>query len=165
MQFVSLPSCSSRFICTRMWDRPVHNPSPCWVCQPPPCCDSSLPSCLSPPLLLVRVSVSLTPWLSDSPTVRFSASSGCFLFLNLLLSLLWLFEEAQCDYLYLHLGWEVSQFVFLNPFTFFTQPPNPLPLTMVSLFSVSMSLFIFYFSFRFHIQLKSYAVCLSLIFT
>ena len=59
----------------------------------------------SPPLLLVWTSVSsLTPWLLDFHAVRFSVSSGCFLFLNLLLSLFWLYEEAQCVYLCLHLG-------------------------------------------------------------
>ena len=58
----------------------------------------------SPPLLLVWMNVSfLSPWLSDFDTVRFSVSSGCFLFLNLLL-FFWLFEEAQCVYLCLHLG-------------------------------------------------------------
>ena len=37
----------------------------------------------SPPLLLVWVSVSsLTPWLLDFHTVRFSVSSDCFLLLN-----------------------------------------------------------------------------------
>ena len=62
---------------------PLHNPPPCWVHQPRPCHDSSLPSCLSPPLLPVWVSVSsLSPWLSDFHTVGFSVSSGCFLFLN-----------------------------------------------------------------------------------
>ena len=41
------------------------------------------PSCLSPPLLPVWMNVSsLSPWLSDFHTVRFSVSSGCFLFLN-----------------------------------------------------------------------------------
>ena len=42
---VWLPSCSSQFIYTRMWD--------CPICQPLPCCESSQPSCPSPPLLLV----------------------------------------------------------------------------------------------------------------
>ena len=67
---VSFPSCSSRFICTDhlLYQRPHH-------------CTSSLPGCPSPPLLLVWVSVSsLTPWLSDFHIVRFSGSSGCFLF-------------------------------------------------------------------------------------
>ena len=41
------------------------------------------PGCPSPPLLPVWVSVSsLSPWSSDFHTVRFSVSSGCFLFLN-----------------------------------------------------------------------------------
>ena len=41
------------------------------------------PGCPSPPLLLVWMSVSsLSPWLLDLHTVRFSVSSGGFLFLN-----------------------------------------------------------------------------------
>ena len=43
-----------------------------------PCCRQS-----SLPLLPVWMNVSsLSPWLSDFHTVRFSVSSGCFLFLN-----------------------------------------------------------------------------------
>ena len=61
----------------------LHNLPPCWVFQPPICHESSLPCCLSPPILLVWMIVcSLTPWLLDFHTVRFSVSSGCFLFLN-----------------------------------------------------------------------------------
>ena len=93
---VSLPSCSSWFICTWMWDHSVH--------QLLPGCKSSLSSCPTPPLLPVWMNVSLTPWLSDFHTVRFSVGSGWFLFLNLLLSFFWLCEEAQCVYLRLHLG-------------------------------------------------------------
>ena len=48
----------------------------------------------------------LTPWLSDFHTVQLSVSSGCFLFLNLVLSFFWLFKEAQYVYLCLHLGWK-----------------------------------------------------------
>ena len=41
------------------------------------------PGCPSPPLLLVWINVSsLSPWLLDFHTVRFSVSSGCFSFLN-----------------------------------------------------------------------------------
>ena len=91
---VSLPGCSSWFMLTQMWDH-----------QPPLCHASSLPGCPSPPLLSVWMNVSsLTPWLSNFHTVRFSRSSGCFLFLNLLLSFAWLWEEAKCIYLCLHLG-------------------------------------------------------------
>ena len=94
---VSLSSCSSQFICTRMWEHPVF--------QLRPCHRSSPPGCPSLPLLPVWMNVSsLTPWLSDFHTVRFSVSSGCFLFLKLLLSFFWLCEEAQCVHLHLHLG-------------------------------------------------------------
>ena len=103
IQSVLLPSCSSQFICTWMWDHPVHNPPPHQVLQLPPCCSSSLPSCPSLPLPPVWMNVSsLTLWLSDFHRVWFSVSSG-FLFLNLL-SFFWLCEEAQCVYLCLHLG-------------------------------------------------------------
>ena len=75
MWSVLLPSCSSPFICTKMWDH--------LLLQLPPCHKSSLPGCLSPPLLPVWMNVSsLSPWFSDFYTVRFSVSSGCFLFLN-----------------------------------------------------------------------------------
>ena len=81
---VLLPSCSSQFICTWLWDCPVRQPLPSWVGlllphwvhQPPPCCKSSLPGCPSLPLLPVWMNVSsLTPWLSDFRTVQFSVSS------------------------------------------------------------------------------------------
>ena len=106
-QSISLPSFSSWFICTRMWDlllhqprshrvcqllpcwtvaalpTPYHNLLPRWVLQPPPCLESCLPHCPSPSLLLVWMNLSsLTPWLSDFHTVQFSVSSGSFLFLN-----------------------------------------------------------------------------------
>ena len=45
------------------------------------------PGCPSLPLLPVWMNISsLTLWLPDFHTIRFSGSSGCFLFLNLLLS-------------------------------------------------------------------------------
>ena len=107
-QSASLPSCSSHFIRTQSWD--------CQVYQLPPClpwssCRCSLaasplhPGCPSPLILLVWMNVSsLTPLLLDFYTVRFSGSSGYFLFTNLLLSFFWLCREAQCAYLRLHLG-------------------------------------------------------------
>ena len=52
--------------------------APALVLQPPPCHESSPPSCLSLLLLLVWMNVSLIPWLSDFHTVQFSGSSGCF---------------------------------------------------------------------------------------
>ena len=74
-----LPSCSSQVICTQMWNHPVGNPLPHRVLQPPPCRESSLSSCPSPPFLPVWMNVSsLTPWSSDFHTVRFSVGSGWF---------------------------------------------------------------------------------------
>ena len=52
---------------------------------------------------------SLTPWLLDFHTVQFSGSSGCFLFLNWLLSFFWLCEEAKYIYLCLYLGQKSSE--------------------------------------------------------
>ena len=86
-QSVSLPNYSSQFICMQMWDHPLCQPLPLPVHQLLPCRESFSPSCPSLSLLPVWLSVSsLTPWLSDFHTVRFSVSSGCFLFLNLSLS-------------------------------------------------------------------------------
>ena len=78
-----------------MWDRQVRQPH------------AALPhalflGCPSPHLLQVWVSVSsLSHWLSDFHTIQFSVSSGCFLFLNLLLSFFWLCKVALCVYLLL----------------------------------------------------------------
>ena len=104
VQSVSVPCCSSWVICTWMWDHLVRQTLPCPVCQPLPWCKSSLPSYLPLPLLPGWMNVSfLISWLSDFHTVQFSGSSGCFLFLNLLLSFFWLCEEAQCIYIGLYL--------------------------------------------------------------
>ena len=95
---VSLPSCSSQFIHTQMWDHPVHQPPPPLVLQPPPCHVSSLLGCPSLPFLPVWMNVSsLTPWLLDFHIVQFPSSSGYFLFLNLL-SFFWLSKVAKYIY-------------------------------------------------------------------
>ena len=79
-----LPRGSSRFICGAVGSAscrtacPFLPPSASCLAASPLC-----PSCRSLPLLLVWMNVSsLSPWLSDFHTVRFSVSSGCFLFLN-----------------------------------------------------------------------------------
>ena len=72
----------------------------------------------APPTSPVNVS-SLSPWLLDFHTIQFSVSSGCFLFLNLLLSFFWLCEEAQCVYLCLHLGQKSEKYNFNIIFNFF----------------------------------------------
>ena len=86
-QSLSLPSGSSQFIHRQMWDHLLRQPPPpAPVLKLPPCHVSTPPQLPSPPILVVWMNVpSLTPWLSDFQTVRFSVSS-CFLFLNLLLS-------------------------------------------------------------------------------
>ena len=93
-QSVSLPCHSSRFIYVRMWATgsaggstacpvcsTIHHPARSSSCRPAtsPLC----PGCPSQSLLPVWMNVSsLSPWLSDFCTVRFSVSFGCFLFLN-----------------------------------------------------------------------------------
>ena len=73
---VLLPSCPSQLICMQLWDCPLHQPLPGHEFSPPWL-----------PILLVWMNVSsLSPWLLDFHTVRFSGSFGYFLFLNLLLS-------------------------------------------------------------------------------
>ena len=65
--------------------RPIHSTIRCLSGSTSRCIAASsvCPGCPSPPLLLVWMNVSsLTPWLLDFCAVRFSVSSGCFLFFN-----------------------------------------------------------------------------------
>ena len=89
----SLPHCSSRFIYARMWGHGVSQLLHCMphstICHLAGSTSRRLaasplhPGCPFAPLLPVWMSVSsLSPWLSDFHAVRFSVSSGCFLFLN-----------------------------------------------------------------------------------
>ena len=74
------------------------------------------PSCPTLPLLPVWMNgSSWTPWLSDFHTVQFSGSSGCLLFLNLLLSFFCLYKEAKYIYLHLHLAGSLIFPEFQNP--------------------------------------------------
>ena len=100
---VSLLSCSSWFIRIQTWDHLVCQPPPLPVCQLPPCGHSSLPQ-----LPISAPPTSLDECFFFNSFVQFSVSSGCFLFLNLLLSFFWLCEEAKCVYLCLHLGWKFN---------------------------------------------------------
>ena len=110
---VSLPSCSSRFICMQMWHHLIYQPPPCLVHQPLPHplpsasgCIAASPlhlGCLSALLLTVWLNVSsLIPWLLDFHTAWFSGISGYYSFLNLLLSFQ-LCEEAKYICLWPHL--------------------------------------------------------------
>ena len=104
---VSLPSCSSRFIGMRMRDRPLYQLPPRWVHQPLPCCESSLPwlPISTPPTGLYEC------FFFISLVVRLPYSSiFCQFWLLFVFKLLsfWLWEEAQCVCLCLHLGWKFS---------------------------------------------------------
>ena len=100
-QCISLPSCPSRFICTRMWAATLTT-SNSLACPRPPA--TALLQVLSTRLPISTPPTGLdecflTPWLSDFDTVQFSVSSDCFLCLNLFLSFFWLCKEVQCVYL------------------------------------------------------------------
>ena len=107
-QYVSLPSCSSRFIHTQMWNCLVHQ---------------LLPWCLVSSLLWLPVSIPPTNlneyFFFNSLVVRlpysliFLAVLVVFLFLNLLF-FFWLWEEAKCIYLRLHLGRKSQYVAFLD---------------------------------------------------
>ena len=101
-----LPATTLWGLLAAAWPAPFHNPPPRWVCQPPPCCESSL----------TRLPVSAPPtgldecFLFISLVARVPYSSiSCqiwLFFVFKLLSFFWLCEEAQCVYLRLHLGWK-----------------------------------------------------------
>ena len=74
-QSVSLPSCSSQFICTQIWDHPIHQLLPHLPRLPISAPPTSLDECFF-----------FNSFMSEFHTVRFSGSCGYFLFLNLLLS-------------------------------------------------------------------------------
>ena len=94
----------------------LHSLPLLWAHQPPPCCESSWPGCLSLPLLLVWMNVSsLSPWLSDFHTARFSVSSGCFLFLTCPFGC----TRSHSVYLRLHLGRKSACFFKKYHFPFF----------------------------------------------
>ena len=75
VQSVSLPSCSSPFICTRMWDRLVSQPPPCHVS-----CLPQLPITTPPTSLDER-------FFFNSLVVRFPCSSIFWQFLFYVLKL------------------------------------------------------------------------------
>ena len=103
---VWLPSCSSRFICTQIWDHSLHQL---------PLCSASSPSELPVSCPLTGVDEC---FFFNSLIVRLLYSSifcqfWLFLFLNLLLSFFWLCEEVKHIYLCPCLGW-IPIFNFLR---------------------------------------------------
>ena len=86
------------------WFFPAYWPMNLGPTGPPAICLAVGPLCLgslSLPFLPVWMNVSLTLWLLDFHEVWVSGSSGCFLFLNLLLSF-WLYKKVKHFYLCLH---------------------------------------------------------------
>ena len=118
---VSLPSYSSRFICTRIWDCPLRQ-----QCLPET--DSrhlahpSPPAAPLPGLLSARLPISAPPTALDECFFLKSLVVGlpyslifcqfCLFiyFFNWLLSFFWLSKKAQCVYLCLHLRRRVLKF-------------------------------------------------------
>ena len=106
---VSLSSCSSRFICTQMWDCPVLQLPPCRLSSSPqlsisiPPTSLNLDECFFFISLVVGLQYSSIFW-----------QFWLFLFLNLLLSFFWFFKEAKCVYVCLHLGWQSKNTTLSN---------------------------------------------------
>ena len=97
---ISLPSCSSRFICAQMWDH--------WVLQLPPCHESCPPQLpvSAPPTGLDECFFFISLVIELPYSWIFCQFSLFFVFK--LLSFFWLCEETQCIYLRLHLGQKSS---------------------------------------------------------
>ena len=105
-----LPATTLWGLLAATWPSPLHNLPPRWDLQLPPCCESSLPR--------LPVFAPLTSGLDEcfffiSLVVRLPYSSiFCQFWLSfvfkMLLSLFWLYEEAQCVYLHPHVGQKSS---------------------------------------------------------
>ena len=91
--FVLILSCSPQFIHTQVWD---HQPLPC------PFGSSIHQGDMSAPLSSLDECFFFNSSVVGLHTVQFS---GRFFFFNLFLSSSWLWEEATCVYLHLHLGY------------------------------------------------------------
>ena len=102
------PQCSSWFIHTPMWD--------CLLRQPPPHPKSSPPRRVSAPPTGLEECFFFNSLVVGLPYSSIFCQFWLVLFLNLLLSFFWLWEEALCVYLFLHLGQKFS-FIFLMGFS------------------------------------------------
>ena len=93
---------------------PFHNPLPCWVHQPPPCCKSSLPwlPISAPPTGLDECFFFIS--LVVGLPYRSTFCQFWLFFVFKLLSFFWLCKEAPCVYLHLHLGQKLPEVVFLR---------------------------------------------------
>ena len=95
---VSLPICSSLFICTQMWDLPV--------CQTPPCHKSSTQLLVSATVTGLDESFFFNSLVVELPYSSIFLQVWLFFVFKLLFSFFWLCKEAKC--IYLHLPWQGS---------------------------------------------------------
>ena len=90
------------------WPAPLHNPPPRWIRQPLPCCKSSLPQLpVSVPPTGLGECFFFISLVVGLPYTSIFCQFWLFFVFKLLLSFFWLWEEAQCVYLHLHLGWKL----------------------------------------------------------
>ena len=106
---VLFPSCSSRFICTQMWDRPLHQPPPHPPC--PQAAATASPCILSAPAV-PRLPVSTPPALDEcfffnSLVVRFPYSSIFWRF--------WLFSVLKFVVVLLLVVWGSKAYLPMPP--------------------------------------------------
>ena len=108
-QSVLLPSCTSWFICPRMWvwHHLLHQPLLHWVLQPQPCCESSAQLPVSAPPTGLDECVLFNSLVVGLPYSSIFCQFWLF-FVFKLLSFFWLCKEAQCVYLRLHVGWKTG---------------------------------------------------------
>ena len=109
------------------WPALFHNPPPCWVHQPPPCCESSPPPLPvpAPPTRLDECFFFIS-FVVGLPYSSIFCQFWLFFVFKLFLSLFWFWEEAQCVYLRLHLGWKIHNVFEIHPhhriYLFFIPP-------------------------------------------
>ena len=89
----------------RAWPVPLHNLPLRWVCQPPPCCESSPPQLpVSAPPSGLDECFFLISLVVGLPYSSYFCQFWLFFALKLFLSFFWLCEEAQCVYLRVQVG-------------------------------------------------------------
>ena len=87
------------------WPAPFHNLPPGWICQLPPCRESSLPQLpISAPPTGLDECFCFISLVVGLPCGSIFCHFLLFFVFKLLLSFIQLCEEAQCVYLHLHLG-------------------------------------------------------------
>ena len=105
------PPCLEVYLCANVGPQgllaaaPFHNPPPHWVCQPPPCCESSLPhlpisaspSGLDECFFFISLVVGL-------PCSLIFCQFWLFFVFKLLLPFFWLCKETKYIYPCVHLG-------------------------------------------------------------